>query len=140
MSASYLIKRLFYLLVTTWLVSLIVFSVTQLLPADAAVMILSEYATEDSLLALQSKFGLDQPAYVQYWHWLSGVLSGDFGVSLRTGQPVVTSMLAALSRSLVLAVCSLSLVLLFAIPLGYQWLVSSLAQAVNRWALCLRYP
>jgi len=118
LSPSYLGKRFFYLVVTTLLVSLIVFSVTQLLPANAAVMILGEYATDDSLLALENRLGLNDPALVQYWRWISGVLQGDFGVSLRTGQPVGPTIVDAMSRSLILATFSLILVVVIAIPLG----------------------
>ena len=118
MSLRYLAKRLLYLLVTAVLVSLIVFSITQLLPADAAVMILGEYATDEALQALQTQLGLNDPAPVQYWRWFSGVVQGDFGVSLRTGQPVATTIVDALSRSLVLASLALTLVVLIAIPLG----------------------
>ena len=118
MSLNYLFRRLFYLLVTALLVSLIVFGVTQLLPANAAVMILGEYATDDALQALETQLGLNDPAYVQYWRWLSSVLQGDFGVSLRTGQAVAPTILDALSRSLLLAGFALSLVVLIAIPLG----------------------
>ena len=69
MSLRYLARRLFYLLVTAVLVSLIVFGVTQLLPANAAVMILGEYATDDALHALETRLGLNDPAVVQYWRW-----------------------------------------------------------------------
>ena len=118
MSLNYLARRLFYLLITALLVSLIVFGVTQLLPANAAVMILGEYATDDALQALETKLGLNDPAYLQYWRWLSGVLQGDFGVSLRTGQAVAPTILDALSRSLLLAGFALTLVVLIAVPLG----------------------
>ncbi|MHA3978994.1 ABC transporter permease [Halovulum sp. GXIMD14794] len=118
MSASFLLKRLLYLALTAFLVSLIVFAVTQILPANAATMILGEYATEESLAALNQRLGLDQPALVQYWNWLSGVLQGDFGTSMRTGQPVGPTILSALGRSAILAALSLALVTIVAIPLG----------------------
>jgi peptide/nickel transport system permease protein len=104
--------------VTALLVTLIVFAATQLLPANAAVMILGEYATDEALQALELKLGLNDPAYLQYWRWLSGVLHGDFGVSLRTGQPVLPIIVDSLSRSLILAFFSLALVVIIAIPLG----------------------
>lgn len=118
MSPTYLGKRLFYLFVTTMLVTLIVFSVTQLLPANAAVMILGEYATDDSLQALENRLGLNDPAPVQYWRWISALAQGDFGVSLRTGQAVGPTIIDALSRSLILASFSLLVVVIIAIPLG----------------------
>lgn len=118
MSAPFLIKRLFYMVLTAFVVSLIVFGVTQLLPADAAVMILGENATPEALAALSHRLGLDQPAYLQYLDWLGGVLRGDFGVSLRTGQPVGPTILEAFGRSALLALLSLVTVCVIAIPLG----------------------
>jgi peptide/nickel transport system permease protein len=118
MSASFLLKRLFYLVLTAFLVTLIIFGITQILPANAATMILGEYATEEALAAVNARLGLDQPAWVQYWSWLTGVLHGDFGTSMRTGQPVGPTILAALGRSSILAAFSLVLVSLLAIPLG----------------------
>jgi len=118
MSASFLLKRLFYLVLTAFLVTLIIFGVTQILPANAATMILGEYATDEALAAVNARLGLDQPALVQYWSWLSGVVQGDFGTSMRTGQPVGETILAALGRSAILAALSLILVSLLAIPLG----------------------
>lgn len=118
MSLLYLAKRLMYLIFTALLVSLIVFSATQLLPANAATMILGEYATDEALAALNQRLGLDDPAPVQYLRWLSGVLQGDFGTSLRTSQPVGPAIMSAFGRSAILALSSLVLVSIIAIPLG----------------------
>jgi|TARA_R110001606_G_scaffold367136_1_gene522532 peptide/nickel transport system permease protein len=118
MTVSYVIKRLIYLVFTALLVSLIVFSVTQLLPANAATMILGEYATDEALAILNSKLGLDDPAVVQYFRWLGNVVQGDFGISLRTSQPVGPTILNAFGRSAILAITSLVLVCIIAIPLG----------------------
>lgn len=118
MSASYLTKRVVYLFVTALVVSLIVFGVTQILPANAAVMILGEFATPDALVALERRLGLDQPAYLQYLHWLGGVVVGDFGTSLRTGLPVLPTVFDAMSRSLLMAALALSLTVFIAVPLG----------------------
>lgn len=118
MNISYVIKRLIYLVFTALLVSLIVFSVTQLLPANAATMILGEYATDESLAILNNKLGLNDPAIVQYLRWLGNVVQGDFGISLRTSQPVGPTILEAFGRSAILAVISLVLVCIIAIPLG----------------------
>src|SRR5215475_3848793 len=85
MSPRYLLKRLALIFYTLFVVSLVVFAITQVLPADAAVMLLGENATPDALAAIREKLGLDQPVWVQYGHWLWGVLQGDFGISLRTG-------------------------------------------------------
>jgi len=99
-------------------VSLLVFGITQLLPADAAVTLLGQNATPEALAAVRERLGLDAPAWLQYWHWLTHALQGDFGVSMRNGLAVAPTLLTALSRSLLLAACALLLMLLIAIPLG----------------------
>lgn len=118
MSADYILKRLLMIIYTLFVVSLIVFAVTQILPADAAVMMLGEHATAEALQALRDRMGLDAPIWMQYFNWLSGILHGDFGTSLRTGQPVGPAMFEALGRSLLLAFLSIGLMLIIAIPLG----------------------
>ncbi len=97
---------------------MLVFGITQVLPADAAVTLLGENATPAALAAVRAQLGLNDPFWLQYWHWLSALLHGDFGTSMRTGQPVGPMMLLALSRSLLLAALSLALMLVVAVPLG----------------------
>lgn len=118
MTASYLLKRLLLVGYTLLIVSLLVFGITQLLPADAAVTLLGQNATPEALAAVRARLGLDAPAWLQYWHWLSAALHGDLGTSMRNGMPVAPTLLTALSRSLLLAVCALVLMLVIAIPLG----------------------
>ncbi|MGO4569241.1 ABC transporter permease [Rhizobium sp. 2YAF20] len=118
MSPNYLLKRLLMIGYTLIVVSLLVFAITQILPADAAVMMLGENATPEALSALHRSMGLDAPVYVQYASWLGHLLHGDFGTSLRTGQPVGPTMFSALGRSLLLAFLSIGLMLIIAIPLG----------------------
>nr|WP_202428645.1 ABC transporter permease [Dickeya dianthicola] len=113
-----MLKRLLLVIYTLLVVSVLVFSITQLLPADAAVTLLGQHATPEALAAVRARLGLDAPAWVQYWHWLAAALHGDFGISMRTNLPVAPTLLTALSRSLLLAVCALSLMLLVALPLG----------------------
>jgi peptide/nickel transport system permease protein len=118
MSAAWFVRRCLLIGYTLLIVSLLVFAITQALPADAAVMILGENATQAALDAVRARLGLNDPVWLQYWHWLSGLLHGDFGISMRTSQPVGPAMLLALSRSLLLAGCSIALMLVVAIPLG----------------------
>ena len=118
MSLSYILKRLGFTVYTLLVVSMLVFGITQVLPADAAVMMLGENATPDALQAVRDQLGLAQPAWRQYLQWLGGVVQGDFGTSLRTGQPIGQFMLEALARSLTLAAFSISFMLILALPLG----------------------
>jgi peptide/nickel transport system permease protein len=117
-SASWFARRCLLIGYTLLIVSLLVFGITQVLPADAAVTLLGENATPAALAAVRIKLGLNDPVWLQYWHWLWHLLHGDFGVSMRTGQPVGPAMLLALSRSLLLAGCALLLMLVIAVPLG----------------------
>ena len=118
MSLSYLLKRCGLTAYTLIVVSLIVFAVTQVLPGDAATMLLGENATPAALAAVRDRLGLDAPIWVQYGHWLGGVLQGDFGTSLRTGQPVGPVLIEALGRSLLLAALAIGFMLSLAVPLG----------------------
>jgi peptide/nickel transport system permease protein len=118
MSPAYLLKRLALIVYTLFVVSLLVFGITQILPADAATMLLGENATPAALAAIREKLGLNDPAWLQYWRWLSGVLHGDFGISMRTGQPVGPVLFESLGRSLLLALLAIALMLSIALPLG----------------------
>ena len=118
MSASYLLKRIVLILYTLLIVSVIVFGITQILPADAAVVMLGENATPEALAALRARMGLNDPIWMQYLHWAGGAIRGDFGTSLRTGQPVGPMVLGALGTSLVLTVLALVVMLMLALPMG----------------------
>jgi peptide/nickel transport system permease protein len=118
MSAAWFARRCLFVLYTMLVVSVVVFTITQLLPADAAVTLLGENATPTALTAVREQLGLNVPGWLQYWHWLSHLLHGDFGTSMRTGQSVGPALLLALSRSLLLALCAILLMLVIAVPLG----------------------
>jgi peptide/nickel transport system permease protein len=118
MSASWLARRLLLVIYTLLVVSLLVFGITQILPADAAVTLLGENATPAALTAIRAKLGLNDPVWLQYWHWLRAMLRGDFGTSIRTSEPVAPMLLLALGRSLLLAGLAIVLMLIVAVPLG----------------------
>ena len=118
MRASYLLKRLGAMVLVLAAVSLAVFAITQILPGNAAQMILGEFATPEQVAALERQFGLNDPWYQQYGRWLGGLLSGDWGTSMVMTRPVLPLVLDGLSRSLLLAGASLLLVSLIAIPMG----------------------
>ena len=78
----FLLKRLGLSLITLWLLSVIVFSASQLLPGDVGQNILGPLAPQSAIQALNHKLGTDQPILTQYWDWLSNFVQGDFGTSL----------------------------------------------------------
>jgi peptide/nickel transport system permease protein len=97
-----------------WLVSVIVFVATRLLPSDAARSILGTSATPERVAALRREMGLDRPAIEQYWDWLTGVARGDLGNTL-TGKRPVTE---AIGRPLVNSLTMLGICAIIAIPIS----------------------
>ncbi|MER9202349.1 ABC transporter permease [Mesorhizobium sp. M0933] len=84
-------------------VSVLIFAGTQILPGDVAQAILGQSATPESLANLRGQLGLNQPAYIRYFHWLGGVLTGDLGTAMSSGQDIATSIKGRLLNTLVLA-------------------------------------
>jgi peptide/nickel transport system permease protein len=91
-------------IVTLVLVSILVFAATQILPGNAASAVLLNTATPARLHALETQLGLNRPAVLQYWTWLTGIFHGNFGKSLANGQPVSTLIGGRIVNSLVLVV------------------------------------
>jgi peptide/nickel transport system permease protein len=85
------------------LVSLIVFTISSLLPGDAASETLGQNATPEAVAALRAKLGLNEPAPLRYLHWLFGLLTGDPGRSLANNLPVRELIASRLPKSLLLA-------------------------------------
>jgi peptide/nickel transport system permease protein len=115
---NYVFRRLGFMAVTLFFVTLIAFAVTNILPGDVALLILGPNATEESLTALQAQLGLDRPLYVQYVDWVVGLLQGDMGQSLRFSEPVNQLIAERLPRSLMLAFAATFVAVLLSIPLG----------------------
>jgi peptide/nickel transport system permease protein len=99
----FLLRRLGFMALTLFIVSIVIFGVTELLPGDVAVMILGSEATDETLAAMRSRLGLDQPATTRYLDWLGDAARGDFGESLRMRTEVGPLVLERLKNSLALA-------------------------------------
>lgn len=82
------LRRILLGVFTLWLVSVLIFAATQILPGDVASAILGQNATPQSLAALRHDLGLDRPALARYLSWLVGFMTGDLGTSLASQQPV----------------------------------------------------
>jgi len=115
---NYLWRRFPSLLLTLFLISLVTFVVVQVVPGDPAQIILGTEAPPEALADLRAQLGLDRPLPLQYLSWLTGVLRGDLGVSLRHGRPVATLIAERLPVTLSLAILSLAPAVLLAVPLG----------------------
>lgn len=117
---SILTHRIVSLVVTLLVVSLLIFTVMDLLPGDPAAIMLGTSASPDTLAALQYQMGLDRPLPLRYLAWLGGVLRGDLGQSYTYGVPVAGLILERLAVTLPLALLAILLSVTIAVPLGVQ--------------------
>ncbi len=99
-------------------VSVLIFVGTQLLPGDVAQAILGQSATPEALANLREELGLNDPAYVRYFDWLGGVLTGDLGTALSNGQDISEALGKRLSNTLFLAMWAAIISVPLAILLG----------------------
>ena len=83
-----ILRRVGIGLILLWVVSVLIFALTQVLPGDAAQIRLGQQATKESLAALREKLGLDQPAYIQYFSWIGNLLTGNLGISNAGGATI----------------------------------------------------
>ncbi|MWA04817.1 ABC transporter permease subunit [Actinomadura sp. LD22] len=110
--------RLAHVVVVLLLVSVASMLLLELVPGDPAYAILGNSATPDAVAALHHRMGLDRPAWQRYLEWFGGVLHGDFGNSLRTGQPVLEAIGQKLPVTVELAVFALLIALVLSLPAG----------------------
>ncbi|MBM7814896.1 ABC transporter permease [Saccharothrix algeriensis] len=112
------VRRLGSGVLVLFLVSVLLFLVTQALPGDVARIVLGKDATADQVAALRQQLGLDQPLVAQYWNWLTGVLTGQMGTSLENGEPVADIIGPRMANSFALGLTSMALILPIAVLLG----------------------
>ena len=86
----YILRRIVHLVPVLFVVSIVIFSITLLLPGDPTLAILGDQASQAERLAMRQKMGLDRPIILQYLTWLGSAFTGDFGRSLRTQEPVAS--------------------------------------------------
>jgi len=117
--ARYVAVRVLQTVPVLFGVSVVVFIIIHSAPGDPVVNQLGIQATEENIDALRAQYGLDQPLYVQYVDWLGRMLQGDMGRSLtEDGRTVAGLIWSALPPTLFLAVASMAVALLIAIPAG----------------------
>ncbi len=113
---TFLAKRLLQLIPTLFFVSVLIFSLQQLLPGDPALIMAGEERDPEVIAQIRKQYRLDQPIPVQYLYWVKGVLSGDLGESLRIKVPVRDLVLEKLPVTLQLA--AMAIVIALAIGIG----------------------
>lgn len=114
----YIIRRLGLLILVVWGVSLITFTVSQVIPGDPALMMAGPRARPEIVAAMREKMGLNKPVYVQYYTYIRNVLRGNFGISIHTHREVIKDLKAFFPATLELTTLALFLSLLCGIPLG----------------------
>src|SRR2546428_554390 len=116
--ALYVARRLVVLVPTLFFVSVLIFSLQQLLPGDAALALAGEERDEAAVAAIRAKYHLDRPVVAQYTIWMGKVLRGDLGESLRNRLPVTELLASKLPVTLELAAASMLIALAIGIPAG----------------------
>lgn len=115
---SYATRRILLAIPTLFVVSLVVFALLRLVPGDPAELLLGDLADPATIAALRAKLGLDLPWPAQYLAWARALLEGDFGVSITTGEPVLTAMLDRLAVTAQVVLLSFTVAMLLAVPAG----------------------
>jgi peptide/nickel transport system permease protein len=99
-------------------VSIITFGLSHLIPADPAVVALGDHATDAQIHAFRDKYGLNKPVPEQYWIYITGLLRGDLGISIRTRRPVAADLRDFFPATFELSLTALVLSILIGIPAG----------------------
>ena len=115
---AFLLKRLATFLATLLVASVVVFSVLELLPGNAAEVILGDTATPEAVAALNNRLGLDRPPLQRYLDWVGGWLQGRSADSISYGSPTAELMAERLQVTLPLAVMAMALTMVLALGLG----------------------
>jgi peptide/nickel transport system permease protein len=121
---AYAIRRLFLIVPTLLLVTIIVFLSVRFIPGDVIDQLVSEINVENTMsypearALIEARLGLDKPVYLQYWHWLGRVARGDLGTSMRNDRSITADFLAKVPISIELGLWAMIIGLLISLPIG----------------------
>ncbi|MCL2121324.1 MAG: ABC transporter permease [Clostridiales bacterium] len=116
---SYLIKRLLQAIVVMFAVTVISFTLVRMAPGSPALLMLPlDVATQEQIEALEEKMGLNKPIPEQFWIYLTGLFKGDFGMSTVYQQPVLPIIISRMPNTVRLAIGTVLLAVILAVPLG----------------------
>jgi peptide/nickel transport system permease protein len=114
------VRRLILLVPILIGLSLLVFVWIRALPGSPAQALLGERATDESIAAVRSQYGLDEPLYEQYWRYLQTVGSGDLGTSIASRRPITEEIQERFPATIELAVSAMLFATLIGVPLGFM--------------------
>ncbi|KEQ26976.1 nickel ABC transporter permease [Paenibacillus tyrfis] len=126
--AQYVLKRLVAVIPILFIVSVLIFLFIHLIPGDPARLVAGKEATLEDISRIQAELGLDKPLWEQYFIYMSHLLQGDLGRSLKTGQPVTEMLASRMMPTIWLTIFSMGWALLFGIVIG---VISATKR--NRW-------
>jgi peptide/nickel transport system permease protein len=113
-----IIRRLLITIPSLLVFTILIFSLVQLAPGDPTLLYTGRLVSSEVYARTRLQLGLDEPLYTQYWKFLSRLLQGDLGTSLKFRMPVTDLLALRLPNSLILGISSLALAYLIALPLG----------------------
>ena len=125
---TYILNRLLSIALTLFLISVITFAVTTILPGDVATMIMGTQSNPEALAGLRKSLGLNDPLVVQYGRWIGGMATGDWGRSLIFKVPIADLLVQKIKASSLIVVMSMAIASICAVPLGVWAAVHR-----NRW-------
>jgi peptide/nickel transport system permease protein len=111
-------NRLVLSVATLWIVSVLVFVGTEILPGDVAASILGQGVTEEAKEAIRSQLGLNRPAAIRYVEWLGNIIQGDLGYSLAARRPIADMLRPRLVNTLTLAALAAAISVPLSIGIG----------------------
>jgi ABC-type dipeptide/oligopeptide/nickel transport system permease component len=114
----FILRRLGLAVLSLWGVATIVFFMSTLIPGDVARVAAGRFATQDQVVAMREKLGLDQSVVLQYLQFLGRLVRGDFGTSVVTHQRVSDDLLSVLPTTIQLVLLTMLVVVVVAVPLG----------------------
>ncbi|MBV9539190.1 MAG: ABC transporter permease [Acidisphaera sp.] len=115
---AYALRRLLAAIPTLLAVLTLVFVIVRIVPGDPAYAILGDQATPEAVAALDAKLGLDQPIWRQYARFMGRTLSGDFGASMATGEPILHRIAASLPPTIELTLTAMVVGVAVGVPVG----------------------
>jgi peptide/nickel transport system permease protein len=115
---GYLVRRVLAAMPVMAVVALIVFLLLRLTPGDPAAILAGDNATPEQLERIRTSLGLNEPLYIQFFTWINKLLHGDLGVSLISNVPVLKMISQRVEPSISLAVATIILSVVVAVPLG----------------------
>ncbi len=115
---SYLLRRFVGFAAVLIGVSIITFGLSHLVPADPAIVALGDHATDAQIDAFREKYGLNKPVPEQYWIYVTNLIQGDLGISLRTRRPVASDLRDFFPATFELSLTALVLSILIGVPAG----------------------